>query len=77
MDDDCSEETRRILERHLDDYKALLAKVERIENKVSSGETILHEINGGIRVIRFFGWLISGGMVAAVGHAVVSFLHLK
>lgn len=62
-DDICIRETHALLQKHLEDYDVLRRDMNGVQE-------LLHEINGGLKVLRFIGYILTGGLVAATIHAV-------
>jgi chromosome segregation ATPase len=44
----------------------ILKVVKALEETERSHDALLHQVNGGIKTVRFLGWLITGGVFATL-----------
>jgi hypothetical protein len=44
----------------------ILAIIKELQSTEKTHDAILHQVNGGIKTLRFIGWLITGGIFATL-----------
>jgi hypothetical protein len=64
--DNCVTELRVSLESHLKDYRVLRDDMDNIL-------VLLNEIHGGLRVVRWIGYMVTSGFLIGLWHAASAF----
>lgn len=44
----------------------ILTEIKALRATEDQHDAILHQVNGGIKVLKFIGWLLTGGLAASV-----------